>query len=270
MPCFSHTSFGKPLSILDKWAIENKLRNKQAPDTTSSMTSYREMDDYYKKELQAIKVTMEIERAQLAAETERMLNSANDMVSRSSESPYSNDEAYPSSSKIDEVCKGANSSSEGMIKPVNGAIGFYGANKASTNIYNGFKKQIQADWAFDNMRRPINDRVTVPLFKTPKALKFVSKYGGYGFSVWGAMDIEAKYANGTITPYERGMEQIGNALGAHPVYGTFFTIGWEIGRAITETSGYQYWKASVYESLGGYYAVPRQYQRSLIDEYFEK
>jgi len=110
MPCFSHTSFGKPLSILDKWAIENKLRNKQAPDTTSSMTSYHEMDDYYKRELQAMKVTMEIERAQLAAEADRMLKSVNDMVNRSSKSPYPNDEAYPSSSKIDEVCKGANSS----------------------------------------------------------------------------------------------------------------------------------------------------------------
>jgi len=109
MPCFSHTSFGKPLSILDKWAIENKLRNKHVPDTTSSMTSYHEKDDYYKRELQARKVTMEIERAQLAAEADRMLNSVNDMVNRSSKSPYSNDEAYPSSSKIDEVCKGASS-----------------------------------------------------------------------------------------------------------------------------------------------------------------
>jgi len=75
------------------------------------------MDDYYKKELQAIKVTMEIERAQLAAEAEQMLNSVNDMVIRSSKSPYSNDEAYPSSSKIDEVCKGANSNDGNQLDP---------------------------------------------------------------------------------------------------------------------------------------------------------
>ena len=127
MPCFSHTSFGKPLSILDKWAIENKLRNKQAPDTTSSMTSYQEMDDYYKKELQAIKVCMEIERAQLAAEADRMVNSANNMVAQSANSPYSNDETYPSSSKIDEVCKGAGSKGGGfdweIVSDINGFVG---------------------------------------------------------------------------------------------------------------------------------------------------
>jgi len=127
MPCFSHTSFGKPLSILDKWAIENKLRNKQGPDTTSSMTSYHEMDDYYKRELQAMKVTMEIERAQLAAEADRMLNSVNDMVNRSSKSPYSNDEAYPSSSKIDEVCKGA-TSRRGVIRTDLSNIGVFQAD----------------------------------------------------------------------------------------------------------------------------------------------
>lgn len=54
------------------------------------------------------------------------------------------------------------------------------------------------------------------------------------------------------------------------IYGTAFDVGWEGGRAITETSGYQYWKASFIKSLGGYYVVPREYQRSLIDECLNK
>ena len=82
----------------------------------------------------------------------------------------------------------------------------------------------------------------------PKWLKFVGKYGGFGFSAWGAFDIYNQYETKQIAASEMWREQGANAVGALPLVGTGWTIGWEAGRAICSTSGYQQFKYNFWKN----------------------
>jgi hypothetical protein len=77
----------------------------------------------------------------------------------------------------------------------------------------------------------------IPL-KVPKSLRALGKYGGLAFSVWGAVDINSQYINNEISTYRMTVEQTSNGIGAVPAIGTAWTIGWELGRAITNIPGY--------------------------------
>jgi len=133
-------------------------------------------------------------------------------------------------------------------------------------MFIALKKQMQADLAFDNMRLPINERSAVRILKTPKLLKFIGKYGGCEFSAWGAYDINEKYRTHQISTTDMFIEQGSNGVGAIPLYGTAWTIGWETGRAITETSSYQNFKKNAISYLGGYYYIPIDYRRSKLHD----
>jgi hypothetical protein len=78
--------------------------------------------------------------------------------------------------------------------------------------------------------------------KVPKVLRFVGRFGGFAFSAWGAYDIREQYRHGEITPFQNGVEQASNTIGAIPAVGTAWSIGWEIGRGITNIPAYQKWK----------------------------
>jgi hypothetical protein len=75
--------------------------------------------------------------------------------------------------------------------------------------------------------------------KVPKSLKLAGKFGGVVFTAWGAVDIEQQYQSGEINSYWRNAEQIANGAGAIPVIGTGVSIGWELGRWITQRQWYQ-------------------------------
>ena len=59
-------------------------------------------------------------------------------------------------------------------------------------------------------------------------------------------------------------EQASNTISAIPSIGFPWTIGWELGRGIVNTSGYQHFKANAINFFGGYYQVPVQYQKPII------
>jgi hypothetical protein len=88
-----------------------------------------------------------------------------------------------------------------------------------------------------------------PGIKVPKSLKLVGKFGGVVFAAWGAVDIEQQYQSGEMNSYWRGAEQIANGAGAIPVIGTGLSIGWELGRWITQIQWYQ-------ETIHGKYYPP--------------
>jgi hypothetical protein len=56
--------------------------------------------------------------------------------------------------------------------------------------------------------------------KVPKVLRFVGRFGGFAFSAWGAYDIREQYRHGEITPFQNGVEQASNTIGAIPAVGT--------------------------------------------------
>jgi hypothetical protein len=85
-------------------------------------------------------------------------------------------------------------------------------------------------------------------FRAPKWLRYAGKYGGFGFSAWGAADISKQYQTGQISESEMWREQGSNAVGALPLVGTGWTIGWEAGRAISNTSAYQNFKYNFWRS----------------------
>lgn len=78
--------------------------------------------------------------------------------------------------------------------------------------------------------------------KVPKGVRFVGKFAGPAFSAWGAYDVEQQFKRGEITGFQRGAEQVSNSIGAIPAIGTGWSIGWEIGRTITNIPTYQEWK----------------------------
>jgi len=77
-------------------------------------------------------------------------------------------------------------------------------------------------------------------------VRFVGKFAGFGFSAWSAVSIEQQFNNGEITNFQRGTEQISNGIGAIPAFGTGWSIGWEIGRTISNTPTYKEWKQNTW------------------------
>lgn len=82
--------------------------------------------------------------------------------------------------------------------------------------------------------------------KVPKGVKFIGKFAGFAFSAWSAVDVEQQFSDGEITGFQRGAEQVSNGIGAIPGVGTGWSIGWEIGRAITNIDSYQEWKQNTW------------------------
>jgi len=72
----------------------------------------------------------------------------------------------------------------------------------------------------------------------PKSMKFAGKYFGTGFAVWEGVNLRNQYKNGEIDSYTYKLELGSTAIGGIPVIGTFWTIGWEGGRIITNLPGY--------------------------------
>lgn len=135
--------------------------------------------------------------------------------------------------------------------------------------FNGLKSVARKGYSIINnefLRQNLLNGDIVSSLRVPKGIKFVGKFGGSAISIYGALDIEAQYSRGEITSYEGKMEQFGNGVGALPTIGSAWSIGWELGREITKTSGYQQFKADFYKSTGGYYEVPIRYRRSIMHD----
>jgi hypothetical protein len=67
-------------------------------------------------------------------------------------------------------------------------------------------------------------------FNVPKGVRFIGKYDGYGFSIWGGYDIYNQWDQSRISTGQLIVEQISNGIDAVPVYGTAWSIGWELGK----------------------------------------
>jgi hypothetical protein len=75
------------------------------------------------------------------------------------------------------------------------------------------------------------DRNAFKAVNVPGAVKTIGKYGGYGFSAWGAYDINSQWRSGQLSTGQMVVEQISNGIGAIPYMGigTAWSIGWNLG-----------------------------------------
>ncbi|MDG5801063.1 hypothetical protein QA597_11895 [Marinilabiliaceae bacterium ANBcel2] len=81
------------------------------------------------------------------------------------------------------------------------------------------------------------------------------KIGGYGLGIWNAYSVNSQHSSGQITDGQMYMEQGSNVLTTvGGLYGAAWGVGWELGRAITNTGCYQeakfnfwynYWESQV-------------------------
>ncbi len=119
------------------------------------------------------------------------------------------------------------------------------------NIFKGAKKVIEGAGKEINNQRAINKSLNPstihgdPL-KVSKGLKFIGKFGGLVFTAWGILDTEEQYSSGKINGFQRGLEHTSSGIGAIPVIGTSWGVGWESGRAITNIPSYQKWKQNTW------------------------
>jgi len=66
------------------------------------------------------------------------------------------------------------------------------------------------------------------------------KVGGYGLGIWNAYNIRQQNKSGQITDGQMYMEQGSNLITTMGgIYGAAWGIGWELGRAVTNTEWYQ-------------------------------
>lgn len=66
------------------------------------------------------------------------------------------------------------------------------------------------------------------------------KIGGYGLGLWNAYSVNSQHSSGQITDRQMYMEQGSNVLTTiGGLYGAGWGVGWELGRAISNTGWYQ-------------------------------
>ncbi len=66
------------------------------------------------------------------------------------------------------------------------------------------------------------------------------KVGGYGLGIWNAYKINSQHSSGQISDGQMYMEQGSNLITTvGSIYGAAWGVGWELGRAITNTGWYQ-------------------------------
>lgn len=122
-------------------------------------------------------------------------------------------------------------SKDGLSADFIASICFSGTVAISRSGFNIINNEVVRQQIFNNSivskGQPIVD--IVPL-KIPKALKIVGKYGGLGFTFYGVYDINNQWINNQISTSKMAVEQFSNGIGAIPVFGTGWSIGWNLGK----------------------------------------
>jgi len=107
--------------------------------------------------------------------------------------------------------------------------GFVAGSKKGYNIINN--EAIRQGHYNNSIRKPGMPLDDVTSLKVPKGLKIVGKYGGWAFTLYGAYDINNQWSNNEISTGTMMIEQVSNGIGAIPVVGTGWSIGWNLGKS---------------------------------------
>ena len=75
-----------------------------------------------------------------------------------------------------------------------------------------------------------------------KTVAYSAKGFGIGLGLLNAHNINEDYQNGEINGIKMGIEQTSNAYSVLGPYGVWWGLGWEIGRGISKTDGWQNWR----------------------------
>jgi hypothetical protein len=107
--------------------------------------------------------------------------------------------------------------------------GFVAASKKGYNIINN--EAIRQGNYNNSIRKPGMPLDDVSPLKVPKGLKIIGKYGGWVFTLYGAYDINNQWSNNEISTGTMMIEQVSNGIGAIPVFGTGWSIGWNFSKS---------------------------------------
>ncbi len=114
--------------------------------------------------------------------------------------------------------------------------GFVAGSKKSYSLINN---EVMRQTLYNNsIRRPGMPLDEVTSLKVPKGIKIIGKYGGLAFTLHGAYDINKQWSNSEISTSSMIVEQVSNVIGAIPVYGTAWSIGWNLGKACGPSTWY--------------------------------
>lgn len=122
--------------------------------------------------------------------------------------------------------------SSGLSTPFVAATTFSATAAAARSTLNVVNQELAKQNLINNMLKKSDlQRTAFSGIKAPGAVKFVGKFGGAGFAVWGAADIDAQYRAGGMSRGQMYVEQISNGIGAIPYMGigTAWSIGWTLG-----------------------------------------
>jgi hypothetical protein len=103
-------------------------------------------------------------------------------------------------------------------------------------INNEFIRQVNFN---NSLRKPGVSTDPLVSLRVPKGLRFLGTYGGTLFNIIEYMNINEQYQRGEISREWRDIEHQSNVIGAFPIVGTAWTLGWESGRILTGIPFYQ-------------------------------
>ncbi len=140
----------------------------------------------------------------------------------------------------------------------NAAVGIGNGGANSSNVNNTISQltvmglftgggqalaQVKANDIYNYGTRTMSaEQITAQNRATMTKVSNVMRYGGYGFGALNAGSIHSQYGGNWSNPQHIG-EQVSNFIStAGGKFAIPWTIGWESGRAVTNTSWYQEWK----------------------------
>lgn len=109
-------------------------------------------------------------------------------------------------------------------------IGFDLSTMGTKSTLHFINKEFARQNLINNLLRKSDlQREAFTSLKVAKPLRFLGKYGGPALNLWEMNEVNEQYKANQISTGSMYVEQGSNALGFVPLYGTAWSIGWELG-----------------------------------------
>jgi len=125
-----------------------------------------------------------------------------------------------------------NNGGDGLSNSFIAETTFTGVVAGSTAGLLVVNKELAKQNLINNMlKKPGVTRTGFTPLAAPKTLQFIGKYGGWGFTAYGAFDTNNQWRSNQISTPQMIANQISNGIGAVPYMGigTAWSLGWNLG-----------------------------------------
>jgi len=110
-----------------------------------------------------------------------------------------------------------------------------GVKKGYNFMYNEMTRQNN----FNNkIRKPGTPKHGLNSIKVPNSLKFIGKYGGSVFTIYGVYDVDQQWRTNEISTTTMMIEQASNGIGLIPGFGTGWGWTWDLGKSYGPSKWY--------------------------------